>query len=644
MKYKLLILLALFACGQVYGFEPEPTVIDTIHLGEIITYSDHIKYQPGSKIVSFGTEQLSSAGTAGIDQLLMRHTPIYIKSDAGGLSTIRIRGTGPDHTTINYGGINLNLLTLGHSNMSKIPVIMFDRIDLQYGGSSAINGSGAIGGTIYLGNINRWTKGVKTELTTQQGSFGEQLYGAKVFVGNGRLESATRMFSYQKENNFTFKNRYTGNVENREPVTDTQKGAAVKNMGIMQEINYLFSPDNFFKSSVWVEKDWNQIQPNMQTNYRYKSTEELLNQHIRAWSEYKNGQSNLKYTLGAGYVHDYQLYNNIENQTIITNRAISEVSVKYPFNSKSEIRLGSKYQYIVPNVYSYLKENISNEQHIDIYLSGFMQPTARLKTTLNMRQMLVSNYKVPFTPALGAEYTLMSGLFHLTKINGNISRSYRIPTFNDRFWADLGNPNLKPEDGLNVETGLVYHYCNGNQNVTSKVNGYYMDIDNWIEWRNFGVWKASNVQRVVSKGIEASFVYHFESGKTQSDITLNYSFNKAEKIENKADGTVFQHQLIYTPLQSGNVAYQLKYDKFTFYLDGAFIGERYSDYLGSKISPYFLTNTGGSYRLAHKGQEISFTFAINNLFNVSYENEKYYAMPGINFRAGISLIIQTIIK
>ena len=100
----------------------------------------------------------------------MQFTPIYLKANAGGLSTIRIRGTAADHTSVNFGGININSLTLGQSDFSRIPVYLFDGIDLQYGSSSAVNGSGAIGGSVYLGLSSEWTDGSRVKATVSEGS------------------------------------------------------------------------------------------------------------------------------------------------------------------------------------------------------------------------------------------------------------------------------------------------------------------------------------------------------------------------------------------------------------------------------------------------------------------------------------------
>jgi iron complex outermembrane receptor protein len=638
MRLRFLIFTLFVIRLSAFAFTEMP---DTVHLEEITFYGDFKKYQPGAKIVKLTEAQVSTSQEGGVDQLLMRFAPVYIKGSAGGLSTLKIRGTAASHTSINFGGININSLTLGHSNMSAIPTFLFDRFELQYGGSSALNGSGAIGGALYLGQTNRWTNGVNVEAKVSQGSFGEQFYGTKLFLGNGKFESVTRLFFFQKDNNFTFQNKYTGNVEDRTPVADVQHGAAIENKGLLQEFNYLFTENEFFRSSVWLNRSWQQIQPTMQVNLDFKTAEEILDENIRAWGEYKNENLPLKWNIGAGYVHDYELYNNIASQTITTDRLVSEGGLKQTFGKAFEYKLGAKYQYIVPKVYSYSALQIENEQHLDVFGSFYLQPIKKLKATLNLRQQMVSNYKAPFTPSLGMEYTMAKGETTVLTSNANVSRSYRIPTLNDRFWGTQGNPDLKPEDGLNVEAGFKYDYCTGDNFLTAKLNAFYMDVDNWIEWRNFGVWQAQNVQRVVSKGVELQANGELATGAFTSEIGLSYTLNSAQAIENiKGTGTIHQ-QLTYTPVHIANASYFLHYKKSTLTLDGTFTGERFANYSGSKLKPYFITNVSLSQEIKLWGQGFKVAFSVNNLFNVSYENEKYYAMPGINYRISLSANIQS---
>ncbi len=491
--------LLILASGFCAEAQKKISLSDTIQIEEVVSYGELRKYQSGAKIETITADQINLANEGGIENILKRFSPIYIKSNAGGLSTIRFRGTSPDHTSINFGGINVNSLTLGHSNLSNIPSFLFDEITLQYGSSSAVNGSGSIGGAIYLGLSNDWTNGLKVSAKTSVGSFGEFLTGAKVFTGNGKWESVTRLYYYEKENNFPFNNPYIGDVENPGAVRDIQQGASIKNMGLLQEMNYKFNAKQFFKSSLWIENSWQQIQPNMQSNYNYKGAHEIDNDNIRFWSDYTNNESFVRFKLGAGYVHDYQVYDKIEEQIIATDRLIGEFQATTDFDSGLGLKAGAKYKYIKPNVYSYSDSVIDFEQHFDIFFSSFYRITPNLKFTLNLRQTFVTNFESPFTPSLGAEYILRSGNQSFFRFTSAVAKSFRVPTFNDRYWGTQGNPNLKPESGKNLEMGAKFNFDDETVKTTVGINTFYMDVDNWIEWRNFGEWRAENVQEVVSK-------------------------------------------------------------------------------------------------------------------------------------------------
>ncbi|MGF7139192.1 TonB-dependent receptor [Roseimarinus sediminis] len=641
MRLFIYTLITVLLTVDALAEEPVPSVSDTIHLDEITLYSDYRKYQPGAKFDQISKVQIESTQESNIDQLLMRLTPVYLKSTAGGLSTIRIRGTSPNHTSVNFGGININSLTLGQSNLSSISSFLFDQLEIQMGSSSTLNGSGSIGGAIYLGQQNKWTDGFGLDMKNITGSFGEKLYGAKLFLGNGKLESVSKLYSYRKENDFPFLNPYTGDVENREPFEDIQKGAKINNMGLMQEINYQFTPNEYFKSTFWLEKNWYEIQPNMKNNLDDAPSDAMLSEHIRIWTSYKNENNKIAYTIGSGYVHDFQEYDSIDAQQIITDRFIVEASAKQNINHKLEYKAGLKYKYIVPDVYAFSANNIKQEQHLDFYSSFFYQPIRVLKTTINLRQMFVSNFKVPFTPSLGAEYTLISSDSRMLQFSAALARSHRIPTLNDRFWADQGNPDLLPEEGISIEAGIKYHHSNGENHSTFTWNAFYMDINNWIEWRNFGVWQAQNVQRVISKGIEIHGASHYQLGDFHTDFNLNYTLNPTRAAESIIEGATINHQLIYNPMHMANFYYALKYHSLSANIDGTFTGSRYTNYVGSKLPAYFLTNCGLALKNEYRQQSFTVSFTVHNLFNVSYQNEKYYAMPGRSFRLGLSISLHS---
>ncbi len=627
------VVLSFLGILVFYAAAQEQVLLsDTVLLDEVVSYGEQRKYQSGARFEKLTEEQLNMVQDGGLNNLLSRLTPIYIKSDAGGLSTIHFRGTSPDHTSINFGGININSLTLGHSNLSGISSYLFDEITLQYGSSSAVNGSGAIGGALYLGLKENWTDGITASAKVTIGSFGEYMTGAKIFTGNGNWESVTRLYFYEKENNFPFNNPYTGDIENQDPVRDIQKGAGLRNWGLLQELNYKFSSLQKIKTSAWYENNWYQIQPNMQSNYHYEGTQEIDNKNLRIWSEYTNSEHFINFNGGLGYVHDMQIYDKNDAQQIGSDRFITEIQASADIDNGLGIKAGSKYRYVIPDVYAYSDSVIDYEHQLEIYISSYFQLNKNLRLTANLRQMLVSGYSPPFTPSLEGEYIVRTGSESFLKLTSSFSKSYRVPTFNDRYWGAQGNPDLKPESGNSIELGTNFNFIHGKWNSSIGLNAFYMKVKDWIEWRNFGVWQARNVQEVESKGIEIHGKACFPIGNVKAKFTGNYTFNPVEPVKNLDENGIISRQMNYIPKHMGNAIFSLNLKDWQIIIDGNYTGERFTDDFGNILPGYFLLNCGLQYKLDFEKHVLDLLISVNNIFDKDYQNEKFYAMPGRYYR------------
>jgi iron complex outermembrane receptor protein len=236
---------------------------------------------------------------------------------------------------------------------------------------------------------------------------------------------------------------------------------------------------------------------------------------------------------------------------------------------------------------------------------------------------------------LGGEYILRTGEKSFIKFTGAVAKSYRVPTFNDRYWGTQGNPNLKPEEGMNYEAGAAFHFNTEKVKSTVGMNAFYMDVENWIEWRNFGEWRAENVQEVVSKGVEFRWNSTFPFGIFDAGFTLNYTFNRVEPVATIEENGLLNRQMNYVPKQMGNSSFELKYKKLRFFADGQFTGKRFTDDFGNELPAYFIANCGVGYKLAFGKQQFDLVLSANNIFDTDYQNQKYYAMPGRYFRVGL---------
>ena len=625
--------LSLFSIGINAQSLNDTVQIETIEISAGIT-----RYQAGAKVDKIQPAKFELMRDGNLASLLSRLTPISIKSDAGGLSTIRIRGTSPDHTSVNFGGIDLNSLTLGHSNMSNIPMYLFDELEIQFGSSSVVNGSGSIGGAIHLGLKSNWTIGFKAEIMTAFGSFGEQIYCPKLYFGNGKWETVTRIYYYKKINTFKFfntsiKDFSTGKVG----IEDIQRNADIENRGILQEFNYLFAPQESLKILVWLENDWHLIQQNQASNYYSPDKKETYeDRNIRTWASYDNFNNKVKYHFGAGYVFDSGIF-NITTDPIKTQRIVGDSYMEYGSRFGS-YKFGLNVATIYPTVYAYSKD-LKHEDRADFYLLYNYQFFKRFNISLNLRQGFVTNFKLPFVPAFGASYLLLYSEKNSLKLNGNIAKSYRVPTFNDRYWVPGGKPNLLPEEGMNYELGIQYGYNSGPAQASIKINAFFMDIDNWLLWRNGGsFWYAENVQRVQSKGVEITGELKYKIGQVELINTLNYSCTNANRTESLVENSAFGRQLEYVPLHSAVAFASVSYKNFNFSTDASYINEQFTDETnGNILPPCFLLNLATSYQFGIKAMnQFRMKAMVNNILNTNYQSSINYAMPRINYQ--ISLI------
>jgi outer membrane cobalamin receptor len=147
----------------------------------------------------------------------------------------------------------------------------------------------------------------------------------------------------------------------------------------------------------------------------------------------------------------------------------------------------------------------------------------RLTFLLGGRYDLPSNFEEMFSPNAGLIYHLNDEL----SLKFNYGRAFRAPTFNDLYWPDGGNENLKPEKGESYEAGVVF----SRRKVSSQVFLFRRKVKNLISWQPLGengLWQPFNLDRSNSSGVEVELDYR---ASDRLDCGLNYSYNKGEEIK-----------------------------------------------------------------------------------------------------------------
>lgn len=549
---------------------------DTIHVEEITVEAPKLRYQPGVKMEAISPVKIASADGSDAGSMLARYTTLYIRSYAGGLGTIHLRGTAPDHTSVMFEGENFNSLTLGHSNMANIPMFFFDGATVQYGGSGAVYGSGAIGGTVHLSSGTPNDTGLTILYRQEIASFGTWSSGTKIQYGWRKVALSTKVFHKKSKNNFPFRSSVY-DFERKEYANDRQTNAGYETSGLLQEVYFRPLPRLSTSVKYLYTNNFREIQPNMSANYYNRNLEVISSKLHRLWGqvEYTHPVAG-KIAARVNFFQDFELYNR--HDSIITNRITANMEYEKEFRFGGQLTTGVFYADIQPHIYAY--KDITHDGHTDFFLFYTQRLWQHTRIAINLRQEFPQRFASSFSPALNLAHDIPLGESWLMALTTSASRSYRYPTLNDQFWPDgWGNPNLKPEYGTSYDAGAALNYCNGTTSARLHIAGYYMLIDDWIQWiPNDTVWSPENNKKVRNFGLEPVLSVWLDYPVNDFEASVKYSYNNAVALETYEDASgMVGHQLPYKPWHMGNFYAAWKRQDWTLSPDASYTGKRHYD-------------------------------------------------------------------
>jgi iron complex outermembrane receptor protein len=240
----------------------------------------------------------------------------------------------------------------------------------------------------------------------------------------------------------------------------------------------------------------------------------------------------------------------------------------------------------------------------------------------------------PFTYSIGGE----GHFFERLSVNFSVAQHYRIPTFNDLYWARGGNIHLKPESGWGEELGLTYKQQIRKLSITVNATAFNRNINNWILWSPVALdyWSPVNVLKVWSRGAEYGLNLKYPLQKVSFALNLmwNYTVSTNEKAERANDASLHK-QLMYTPMYKGNGSLTAIYKNFSIAYNQKYVGYAYtsSDHKYF-LKPYLLSNIKISQLLTISEFKLQLFAGINNLFDQRYETIEDRPMPGRNYQIG----------
>lgn len=226
---------------------------------------------------------------------------------------------------------------------------------------------------------------------------------------------------------------------------------------------------------------------------------------------------------------------------------------------------------------------------------------------------------------------------------------FRAPSFNDLYYTNIGNTNLRPEYVKQFNAGITYTAQGTGpvERITATADGYIntgKDIILAVPRTNLFQWTMLNVGKTVIHGIDAGLLFFLREWR-QINISsrIAYTFQQASDVSDPAS-ELYKTQLPYTPKHSGSAGLSIDYKKYSFSYNIIMSSYRYR--LGEQTFENLAQGWATHDLLLRyslppaKNIEWKISAGLNNIYNNQYEIIKYYPMPGTSYRLGIIALIK----
>ena len=636
--------LMMIWCGMHIPVAGQSLDTET-HLIEQVTVSGRRQLRDvGITHTVLDSVRLEESATTSMADLLMRHTPLFVKSyGQGSTATVSFRGTAPSHTQVEWNGININNPMLGQVDFSLLPVWFVDRVELLHGGSSLQEGGGALGGTVLLSSSPRWDRRFYGTVAQSWGSFATWQTYVSAGGGSRKVQARVRYMYERARNDFKFRNIAVPPFQTvRQQNADYAKHGATADLFWNAGRGHVVALSGWFHSA---DRNLPHLMAFQGKGRRECQQDEELRVSLR-WSKYWDHVTS---ELSCGYSTtsiDYLLANLTDIEWLVN---IDSRSTSHSFYNKYRLEWTPSERMTFRAVLNANHHRVHTLDHRSS--EGYGASRTELGLTMSahyrfsriwagyalLRGELTDRQLSPLMPSLGVEASPFGDERMMLRLN--LTRNYHQPTLNDLYWLPGGNPDLRPERGYTGDFSVLGERTYGRWTIGATVTGYLSRIDDWIAWRpsDYRYWTAENIREVFSRGAELTATVDYAAPDWSASFRGNYAYTRTTNLNATAPADESMgKQLIYIPVHKGSLMFTGQWRAYSFEYLCTITGERFTTSSNEpsrhRLPAYDLhdVTVGRQFQMKRAGS-IDLRLRISNLFGREYQAILWRAMPGRNF-------------
>lgn len=695
MRRNIFVIGILLTLVQILSAQELDSIVRQLTIDEV-TVSAKRREEPVIPVQKLNGTRLEGLSTQSVADAVRYFSGVQLKDygGVGGLKTIDVRSMGTNHLGVFYDGIEIGNAQNGTVDLGKFSMDNIEEIALYNGQKSEIfqpakdYGSA---GTLYIKTRRPRFKDDKRfnlSATMKAGTFGlanpSILYEQKItdnihLSANAEYTFATGRYHF----------RYRKVMPDGSVAWDT---TAVRENGDVQAWRAEAGIFGYLPEGKWHAK-----------GYYYQSEKGIPGAIInnvwknsqRQWDRNAFVQGNYTQRLAKGYdlqvnakySNDWMRYLNPDTTLMYIDNSFTQQEIYLSVAQRLAI-VGTK-GYIRHNTinwdialsadwqWNYLEGNLANfvfpERNTVLAAAAtqfdwtYVKAQASILGTFVYDKIHVPTVTMPkateqdpqWTPAV---FLTVHPYLQDLYLRAFYKRIFRMPTFNDLYYTDVGNIALKPEFTIQYDWGAEYTKT-WNRGVLRaldlKADGYFNQVKNKIvaipkgngQYR----WQMMNLGYVEIRGVDVSAsatlnllhglpIVRVLRGKNSLNslnssnqllLTLAavYTYQRAQDFSDPNEPLTYGGQIAYIPWHSGsataNLQWLSRHGTLSFNYAFIYVGERYHNSANIPANyerPWYTHDMSMSFEMKHW----YFALEINNILNQQYEVILNYPMPGIN--------------
>ncbi|MCE4565534.1 TonB-dependent receptor [Maribellus sp. CM-23] len=253
--------------------------------------------------------------------------------------------------------------------------------------------------------------------------------------------------------------------------------------------------------------------------------------------------------------------------------------------------------------------------------------------------------KEEFTPAVFFSYAPFAA--QNLSFRAFYKHIFRMPTFNDLYYTDIGNIQLQPEFTHQYNLGLKYSKSYEQQTLAHwelQIDGYYNEVRNKIvavpKGSGMYRWMMMNLGKVEIRGLDVSSkaVFHLPRN-VLFHVKGTYTYQKAQDFTRRKNPELekitWGGQIPYIPWHSGSLIVSGGYQNWQLNYSFIYVGERYHNSANIRENyeqPWYTNDMSLLKNFSLKESNLKIALEVSNLLSQDYEVVLNYPMPKRNYK------------